>query len=113
MRQQFVFDRFGGDLVAGEENDQVLDTADDAPVPCPINLSLVAGVKPAVTQRLGSFLRAIPVAGENIRAAHDDFVVLAQLHFDSTDRRAHAAGLHMPRMIHGADGSCLGETVNL
>src|SRR2546429_9808020 len=89
------------------------DAADNAPISCLVDLPLVAGVKPTVAQRLGGFLGTIPIAREDIRAAHDDFVVLSQLHFDSADRRAYAAGLYMLRMIQGTNRRGLGETINL
>ena len=50
-------------------------------------------MKPAVAQDFGGFLWTVPVAGENIRPAHDNFVVLAEFHLDAADRWSNAAGL--------------------
>ena len=56
-----------------------------------IHIALIAGVKPAVAKHLRGLLRPAPVARENIRPADQNFVVLAKLHLDAGNGRAHAA----------------------
>src|SRR6058998_3451781 len=46
--QQHLFDWLRRDVVAGTEDDEILDASRDPPVPCCIHFSLIAGVKPAV-----------------------------------------------------------------
>src|SRR5690348_954808 len=79
----FVFKGFRGNLVARPEDDQILDSADDTPVPRSIHFALIAGVKPSVAQGFRSLLRTVPIAWKNIRATHYDFVILAETHLDA------------------------------
>src|SRR6476646_7389689 len=99
-------------MARGKDN-QVLDPAHDAPVPCSVHLTLIPAVEPAVPKNSGSLLRTVPVPGKNIRPPHDDFLALAQLHLDSGNCRAHAPGINVIRIIHGADSGRLGESANL
>ena len=99
----FFFNRLGRNIVSRPQNDQVLNPPDDAPVPCRIHFALIAGMKPAIAQTFGCFLRTVPVSRKNIRPAHDDLFILAQLHFDAADRGPDAPGLDVARIIHGAD----------
>ena len=60
------------------------------------------------------FLRTIPVAGKNIRAADENFFVLAGFHFDAGTGLANAAGFGgKARVIHGADAAGFREAINL
>ena len=111
---EFVFDRFGRDFVAGVEDEQILDAADDAPVAVFVFLALIAGVEPSAAQDGGGFFFAIPVAGENIRAADDEFVFFADLHFDAVDCGADVAGVNgAVGIVHRADAGGFGESVDL
>src|SRR6266478_272444 len=89
----FFLDRFGRYVVPGIQNDQVLDAAADAPISAHVDFALVAGVKPSVMQRAGSFLWAIPVARENVWPAHDDLLIFSELHLDPANGRADVARL--------------------
>ena len=65
--QQLILDRLRCDVVARPQNNQVLDAPDDAPVPCRVDLALIAGMKPAVAQGFGSLRGTVPVSRKNIR----------------------------------------------
>src|ERR1700730_3967336 len=99
--------------MAGSQNDQVLDPPYDTPVACGVDFSLIAGMKPAVAQRLGGLLRTVPVTRKNIRPAYQNLLDLAELHLDATDCRPHASGLDMAWIVHGADRGGLGQPINL
>lgn len=101
---EFVFDGLGRNFVAGVEDDQIFYAADDAPVAVFVLRALVAGVEPAVAEDCGGFDLAIPIAGENIGAAHDDFFFGGDFHFDAVDRWAHVACInHSIRIVHGTN----------
>src|SRR5204862_3991697 len=85
----------------------------DTPVPCGADFPLVAGMKPAVSQRFRCFLRTIPVARKNIWPSHHQFFVFAQLHFDTADGRSYPSGLDVTRIVYGADRGRLSQAVNL
>src|ERR1700687_6342233 len=98
--------------MSGIQDDQVLDAAADAPIPANVYFALVAGVEPSILQGAGSFFRAVPVASENVRPAHDDLFIFGQLHFDSGNHRADVARLHgHARVIQRADAGGLREAV--
>src|SRR5437899_8100428 len=78
--QELLLDWFRGDIVAGVENNQVFDAADNAPIPCGIHLALIAGEEPAVTKNTRGFFGAVPVAWKKIWTAHEDFLVIAKTH---------------------------------
>ena len=99
--------------MAGAKNNQILDPPHDAPVSGSIHLALISGVKPSIAEYVGRLLRTIPVAGKNIRAAHDDFLVVAESHFDAGNRWANASGRDVIGIVHGADTGRLGQPVNL
>src|SRR5579864_6870962 len=110
----FIFDGFGSDVMAGIENNQILQAADNAPIAVDVDLALVASVKPAVLEDASGFLGPIPITGENIRAAHDDLFVVGCLEFD-----AGYGGADVPRfdrqarIIERANPRCFGESVSL
>ena len=66
-------------------------------LPLSVLLALIAGVKPAVLQHARCFFRAIPVAGKDVRAAHDDLFLIADMHFDAVDGRPDMSGLGRAR----------------
>src|SRR5580658_6775201 len=99
--------------MAGIQDNQVLNTAGDAPVAAFVGLALIAGVEPAVLQGFGGFGGALPVSGENIGAADQDFAVIGAFHFYAGDCWANKAGLDMGGIVGGADGRGFGEAVDL
>ena len=111
--QQFFLNRFRSDVVAGIQNDQILQPSRNAPVSCGIHFALIAGVKPAIAQHRGRLLRPAPVAGKNIRSANEDFAILAHLHFNPGNRRSHAPWFDSRRIVHRADGRSFREAVDL
>src|SRR5579863_2399033 len=113
MTQEIIFDRLGRDVVPGAENHQVFNASDNSPVSEGVHFALIAGMKPAMAQDLGSFFRTVPVPGKNIRSANYDLVVLAQLHFNPADGRADAASIDMFRIVHGTDCGGFSQAVNL
>src|ERR1700730_3570209 len=105
MLCDFVFDGLRRNVVAGVEDDQIFDAADDAPISASVDLALVAGVKPAIAEDAGGFFGAIPVAGENVRAAHYDFFVVGYFHFDAANCLAYVTRLDTSaRIVERADG---------
>src|SRR6202042_3599015 len=86
---------------------------DDDQIAVFLALPDVAGVKPAVYERFGGFLGMLKIAGGNVFAAHQDFTIFGDLHFDTTDGRADGSLAGMERVIQRHDGSGLGETVAL
>src|SRR5207302_8079103 len=87
----FLLDRFGRNFMPGIQDNQVLDAAADAPIRSNVYFALIAGVEPPLLQYAGSFFGPIPVARENVRPAHDDLFVLADLHLDPGNHRANVA----------------------
>ena len=113
LPKQFLFDRLGRDIVAGTENNQVFQPADDAPVARAIHFALVTGMEPTIAQDSGSFLRPVPIAGEDIGAAHQDLLGFAQSHLDAINRGANAACGDAPRIVHRTDRRGFSQPVHL
>src|SRR5260370_4166995 len=110
----FLFDGFGRDVMAGIQDNQVLDAAADAPIAASVDLALVASVEPSILQHSGRLFRAVPVAQENVWAAHDDFFIFAELHLDSANRRADVTRLDgQARIIQRANAGGFREPVGL
>src|SRR5262249_20118359 len=109
-----ILDGFRSDVMAGIQDDQVLDSANDAPVAAHADFSLIAGVEPTVANGLRGSFRTIPVARENIGAIDKDLVVLAQLHLDAGNAQADASGFDgQPRIVHRTDAGRFGKAVRL
>src|SRR5271156_78582 len=104
MLRQLFFYRLGRNVVAGIEDNQVLNAAGDAPVAVFVGFALIAGVEPAVSQGFGGFGGALPVSGENIGAADQDFTVVGAFHFYAGDCGADETGIDVGRVVGGADG---------
>src|SRR5580700_11530667 len=66
LRQRFL-ERLGRHIVAGIQDDQVLDASGDAPISVFVCVTLIAGVKPTVLENFRGFLGMLPVSGKNIR----------------------------------------------
>src|ERR1700675_3536122 len=98
--------------MAGVEDKQIFHAADDAPVTALVHLALVAGEEPfslpwpfgAVFEHARRLLGAVPVAREDVGSADLNLAALGQLHLDSGNGRADAAGFDPTRVVHGADG---------
>ncbi len=99
--------------MAGIQNDEIFQPPGYAPVPIRVHLALIAGVEPAVAQHLPRFSLPVPVAPENIRTTHDDFVVFTEFHLDAGNGRANASGLNMGWVVQSADARGFGEAVPL
>src|SRR5258707_12164613 len=114
MLSDFFFDGFRGDVVAGVENGRVLYGGADAPVGAGVHFALMARVEPAIFEDASGFFGTIPVAGENIRAANQDFFILAGFHFNAGNGLADAAGFGgNARVVHGANATRFREAINL
>src|SRR5712691_6877759 len=111
--QQLILDRLRSDVVTRAKNNEVLDSADNAPVAFCVDLALVPSMKPTVAQHLGGLLWSVPISGKDVRPADDDFIVLAELHFDSLDGWANASGFNVARVVQGADSSSFGKSIAL
>src|SRR5271156_1041036 len=113
MLRQLFFDWLRRDVVAGVQDNQVLNAAGDAPVAVFVGFALIAGAEPAVLQGFGGFGGALPVSGENIWAADQDFAVVGAFHLDVGNRGADEAGFDVAGIVGGADGCGFGEAVHL
>src|SRR5713101_9830283 len=110
----FFLDRLGSDVMAGVENDQILEAADNAPVSVDVDFTLIAGMKPTVLEDASGFFRTIPVAGTNIRAVHDDLFIVGDLELDAGDGGADISGLdRQTRIVQRADSRSFRQTVSL
>ena len=86
---EVVLDVGGREVLAAGRDDDVLLAAGDRQVAVVVELAEVAGVQPAVAvERLGGGLGVLPVAREDVRAAHQDLAVLGDRHLDAGQRRA-------------------------
>src|SRR6266702_4000259 len=98
--------RFRRDVVSGIQNNQILDSAADAPVSPHVCFALITSVKPPTHEGTSCLLGPIPIARKNVRAAHDDFLVLRNLHFNAPDCRADVTWLYgHARVVQSADTS--------
>src|SRR5580700_440058 len=113
MPRDLIFDRFRRNIMAGTQNNEILDSSNDPPVSRVVHLPLVAGVEPAVPQHIASFRRPVPILRKNIRPAYNDLLALAQLHFNSTDRRSHPSRLDLLWIIHGTDRGSFRQPIDL
>src|SRR6266851_9293912 len=110
----FFLDGFGRNVMSGIQDDQILDAAADAPIPTNVYFALIAGVEPSVLQDTRSFFRAVPITGKNVRPAHNDLIVLADLHLDSTNHRADIARLDRhARVIQRANAGSFRQPIRL
>ena len=74
----------------------------------------VAGVQPAVDQRLGGRLGVAPVLPEDVGAAHQDLsVLLGDADLDARHRPPHGAELEVLERADRADGRGLGHAPSL
>src|ERR1700686_424599 len=113
MASYFLFQGFRRNLVAGAENNQILDPPHNPPVPRSIHLALIAGMKPSVAQHFGGLGRSIPVARKHVWAPHDDLIVVAELHLNAGNRWSDTSWHDMAGIVHRTNSSGLGEPVNL
>ena len=67
--------------VLAAADDHVLEAVDDDRGSRLVHVGAIAGVEPAAAQRLCGFLRLVPVADHDVRAAHDDLAHVAARHF--------------------------------
>src|SRR5439155_717754 len=71
------------DVEAFGRDDHFLLAAADEELAVRTDLSDVAGVEPAVFERLGSLFSGVEVAARHVLAAHENLAVLGDLHFDA------------------------------
>jgi len=93
MLRDFVFDRLGRNIVARVEDNQIFNATNNAPIAARIYFALISSVKPAVAQHALGFLRAIPIAGKDMRSANDNLFAIRNFHFNAGNRLAHIARL--------------------
>src|ERR1051325_4840973 len=101
--RDFFLDGFRSYLVAGAEDDQILDTSDDAPVAGFVRLALITGMKPTLSEDFRCLLRPVPVAKKHVGPAHSNLIVVVEPHLDPWDGRSHMSGYRMGGIVHGAD----------
>ncbi len=89
-------------------HDHFLLAAQDAQLAVVLQLADIAGVEPAVFKGARGLLGMLEIAGGHVLAAHQDFAVRRDLHFDAADRLAHAALARVEGMIQRHDGRGLG-----
>src|SRR3984885_4900639 len=113
MASDFLFDGFRRNLMAGAENNQILDAPYDPPISRTVHFALVAGAKPSIAKHFGCLLWPVPIAGKKIRPAHDNLIVVADPHFNAGNRRTDASGNDIVRIVHRTDSGRLRQSVNL
>src|ERR1700727_2755401 len=113
MEINFFFDCFRGNLVAGAEDDKILDSSDDSPLSRTIHFALVPRAKPSVSQHFRRLLRTVPIAWKNIGTTHNDLIVLAEPHFNPRDSRSNTPRDDMMRIIHRTDARGFGQSIDL
>ena len=99
--------------MAGVENDQVLYPTNNFPVPCLVDFALVPSAKPAIAQNFGGFICTLPISGEDVWSANDDFFVFTKLHLNPGNSAADPPRLNVPRVVHRANGGGLRQPIHL
>src|SRR5581483_11992915 len=112
-RENFVLNGFVRNVMAGVQDNQILNAANNFPVANRIDLALVASVEPTIAQNFRGFVRTVPVSGENIRPADNNLAIFGGFHFNSTDGGTNTAGFNVEGIVHGTDGSGFRKSVNL
>ena len=84
-----------GDVLAAGGDDDVLLAAGDLEEAVGVDLADVAGVEPAVDERLAGRLVVLVVALEDVRPAHQDLAVVGDLHLAAGERLADRAELEL------------------
>src|SRR5262249_9422039 len=102
--QQLFFDRFRRHVVPGSENNQVLDSPHNLPVPRRFYFPLFASMNPLIPQAFRCFLRTFQISGKDIWPANNNFVLFGALHLDPGNRRTTPPRLNLPRrIVHRTD----------
>ena len=122
VRVEHVLDLRRIDVEAGGD-DHVLQAVADREVAVVVAHADVAGVKPAVTDRLRGVLGTVPVAEHDVGSANHDLaphaaldlaaVLVHHLHLDAFDRLADRAQLVARLVVVAGEGRGLGEAVAL
>ena len=100
----------GVEVLAAGGDDDVLLAAGDLEEAVVVELADVAGVQPAVDQRVGGRLGVLPVLPEDIGPPHQDLVVvLGDPDLDARQRLADRAELEVVERADGADAGGLGH----
>src|SRR4051812_15336277 len=92
MRAQHLLDLARIDVVAADD-DHVLLAVADVEIAVGVDLADVAGIEPAVAQRLGGLLRPVAIALHDLRPARADFAELDDLDLGLRHRDADRARL--------------------
>ena len=110
---QDVLDVLGVDVRAVREDDHVLRAAAQRQEAVGVELAEIAGVVPAVDQAGTGRLFVLPVAGEDVRAAHEDLAVLRDPDLDTRQRHADGRHVLLVEPIEGHARRALGRPVPL
>ena len=78
-----------------------------------LDIAGVAGVQPAVGERLARRLVLLVVAVEDALRAHQDLAAVADPHLDAGERPADRVQPHLVRVLHRVEGAALGLAVEL
>ena len=78
---QLVLELRRRDVLAAGGDDDVLHAVGDLEIALVVDEADVAGMQPAVAQRLGGFVRLVVVAHEDVRAAQQDLALRRDLEF--------------------------------
>ena len=110
---QPVFEHCGGDVLAPGRDEDLLLAARDPQEPRLVELADVAGVEPAVGQRLGGGVRVVVVAAEDDRTADEDLPVVRDPDGQARDGPPDGADPVCGQRVHRDRGGGLGEAVAL
>src|SRR5262249_59270783 len=103
----------GGDVLAAGRDDDLLLPTGDLEEGFVVQLADVAGVEPAVGQRLPGGLGVVPVALEHDGALDQDLAVVGDPDRRAGDRAADRADLERRANVHAGGSARLGEAVAL
>ena len=110
---QAVLEHRGGDVLAAGGHEDLLLAPGDPQEAVVVELADVAGVEPAVADRLGGRRVVAAVAAEQVDAAQADLAVVGDAHVDAGQRQADRADPHLAGAVDGGRGGGLGEAVAL
>ena len=110
---QHLLHILGEDVQPLGRDDHFFLAAADEQLAVGADLADVAGVEPAVLERLRGFGGGVEVALRDVLSPHQDLAIVGHLHLDAGDRLANRAALRAERMVERHDRCGLGQPVAL
>ncbi len=110
---QTVLEHRRGDVLAAGGHDELLLAADDLEEPVGVDLAEIAGVEPAVLDRLGGRRVVLPVAVEDDTTLHQQLTVVGDPHAVALQQLSDGAGLDGTDLVDRDGRAGLGQAVAL